>query len=268
MDKISPDKLSRILYEDSFLCDLGKYLEAKERGDETVTFLTEKKFTIKNIESTYRVINHWSKLGLFDDCRTDSKGWRKFSIVDMAWLRVLMELRTFGLSLEKIKKGYETIKNKLVMFEFGIASCMMKRGINLIIFKDGHIEITSRNTIALSESARYFNETSYIVISLNRCLELVFPNRNYTPELDTLELSKKEIFLLGELRLGKYDQLALQMKNGDIQFIDTTTKHFEIGKVADILNKISNGSIEIKKAKGKIIYLEETKKIKLEESML
>ncbi|MDX1836044.1 hypothetical protein DIZ81_13320 [Legionella taurinensis] len=268
MDKIDLDKFSRILCDDAFLCNLGQFLEAKERGDETVTFLIEKKFNIKNVESTYRIINHWSKLGLFDDSRTDNKGWRKFSIVDMVWLRVLMELRTFGLSLEKMKKGYEIIKNKIAIFEFGIASCMMKRGINLIIFKDGHIEITTRNAVALSESARYFNETSYIVISLNRCLELVFPNRKYTAELDAIELSKKEIFLLEKLRLGQYDQIVLKMTNGDMKFIDTTIKHFDIGKLTDILNNVSNGSFKIKKAKGKTVYVEETMKNKLDELVL
>ncbi|HAU1475608.1 TPA: MerR family transcriptional regulator [Legionella pneumophila] len=268
MDKPNFNGFSRIMYDDLFLSDLGKYIEAKKSGDDVSRCLTEKKFTIKDIDSTYRVINHWSKLGLFDDSRPDSKGWRKFSLVDITWLRVLVELRSFGLSLEKLKIAYEEIKQNPIMFEFGIASCMLKKGINLIVFKDGYIQISPRNAIEISQSISYFKETAYLVVSLNRCLELVLPNRNYSPKLNTVELSNKELQVLRELRLGSYEQVAIIMKEGDIEYINTSTKHFEIGILADILNKVSRGDFHIKKVRDKILYIKEIKKIKADESTL
>lgn len=262
MSEIDTSKLNRIIVDDSFLIALGKYSQEKKRGAWHINFLTEKKFTIKDTDSTYRVINHWSKLGLFEDAREEeNKGWRKFSLVDMVWLKVLMELRKFGFPLEKIKIGYQIIKEKAGIFECGVALCMMQKGINLIVFSDGHIEIIPRQALTISESINYFKESSYLVISLNRCLEHILPNRSYSPSLDTFTLSEKEISILALIRSGDCDEITIQMKNGDLERVNTKTKHTgEIGKLADILNKVSNGDFTIKKQAGKIVFVEVVKK--------
>lgn len=261
----SRNKLNRIITGDAFLMAVGDYLEEKEKGSEHVNFLTEKKFTIKDTDSTYRVINHWASLGLLEDSRIDAtKGWRRFSLVDMVWLRVLMELRGFGVSLEKIKVGYEAIKSKMVILECGVALCMMRKGINLIVFSDGHIEVVPRSAIIENESIGYFKETAYLVISLNTCLSRILHNRDYSPNLDTFQLSQKEMAILAELRAGEYDEVTIKMKNGDVDRIDTKAKHIgEIGKLSDILNKVAFGEFRISKEDGKIVLIEETKKEKL-----
>lgn len=260
----SKNKLNRIITGDGFLIALGHYLEEKEKGSKHVNFLTERKFTIKDTDSTYRVINHWASLGLLEDSRIDpTKGWRKFSLVDMVWLKVLVELRSFGVSLEKIKVGYEAIKSKMTILECGVALCMMRKGINLIVFSDGYIEVIPRSAIMENESIGYFKETAYLVISLNNCLSRILHNRDYSPTLDTFELSKKEIAVLAELRAGEYDEITVKMKNGDVDRIDTKAKHIgEIGKLSDILNKVAFGEFRISKEDGKIVLLEETKKEK------
>ncbi len=264
MDKMKSDKFSRIFYDDAFLSDLGKYLNAKKQRNNPVNFLTEKKFTIKDTDSSYRVINHWSSLGLFDDQRVENKGWRKFNLVDMVWLRVLMELRTFGLSLDKMKAGYQSLNEKAAIFEFGIASCMMRRGMNLIVFSDGHVEITSNNAIAVSESISYLKETSYLIINLNRCLERIFPSKDFSPRLNTVELSEKEISVLAELRISDPNSVNIFMKNGDLNLMEVKTTYKEdISKLSDILNSVAFGEFTLKKEDGKIVYIEKTKKIKL-----
>ncbi|HAT1793404.1 TPA: MerR family transcriptional regulator [Legionella pneumophila] len=267
MDKVNSNGFNRIMYDDLFLSGVGQYLKTKKKGSGIVTFLTEKKFTIKNIDSSYRIINHWSKLGLFDDSRTDNKGWRKFNLVDILWLRVLMELRALGLPLDKIKCSYEAIKKDIEIFEFGILSCIMRKSINLIVFLDGHAQIVSGNMILLNESVSYFTETSYLVINLNRCLAKVFPDKDFSPRLDSFELSTNETLALAQLRLGNYDEIIIKMKNGDIERINTNNIHKgnEIGILADILNKVENGTIRIVKSKNKIDFVEEAHTNKMEE---
>lgn len=258
------NKYARLFYDDSFLIDLGKYIEAKQHGESSHNFLTEKKFTIKDLDTTYRIINHWSQQGLFDDSRDDNKGWRKFSLVDMVWLRVLLELRKFGISLDKMRVSYESISKNSEIFEFAIASCLMKRGMYLFIFPDGYTEIATKNVLNLSESSKYLKEASYLTISLNRCLELIFPGKNYSPKLDSFELSDKEISTLAELRLSDIDSLLIQMKNGDIEKINITKKYKDnIGKLSDLLNKVSFGDVEIKRVQGKTAFVEVTEKVKL-----
>src|SRR5207244_8824468 len=72
--------------------------------------VNEKQFTVKDGDVTYRVINHWTAQGLLDDGREDnSSDWRKFSLKDLLWLRVLRELRRFGLSLEMLRTAYNSL---------------------------------------------------------------------------------------------------------------------------------------------------------------
>lgn len=258
-------KSKRILLDENFIFALQGFISKKNNDTKYANIITNKKFTIKDTDSTYRIINHWSSLGLFDDSRSaENKGWRKFSIADMTWLKILMELRTFGLPLERIKTGYDSFLNRESMLEFGIFMCMLKKAIYLIVFSDGHIEMADKNAITRSESLGYFNEPSYIVISLNNCLTRIFPEKDFKPNLDTFELSKKEISILYEIRFGNYDEVSIHFKSGELDRIDMKTKHIqEIGKLTDILNKVSYGDFSIKRQNGKITYVEEIKKEKL-----
>lgn len=266
MQKINTDELNRVLVDDAFLSAIGHYLKDKDKGVEYINLLTKKRFTIKDTDITYRVINHWSSLGLLDDARSgDGNGWRKFSVVDMTWLRILMELRKFGVPLEKIKVGHSSLKkNGNQILERGIVLCMLRKGINLIIFSDGVIEVVPKDAVSTSESIGYFNEPSYLVVNLNNCLKQVFPDKDFSPKLDTFEISDKEIMVLAEMRSGEFDEVSVQMTNGDINRIDTKINHVgEIGKLSDILNKVSHGNFTIKKAGGKISFIESVKKKKV-----
>lgn len=141
---------------------------------------------------------------------------------------------------------------------------MLRKGINLIVFSDGYIEVVPRGAVTYSESTEYFNEMSYLVISLNACLNRFFPNKNFSPNLDTFELSDKEIAILAELRSGDFDEINIHMINGDIHRFDTKTKHMgEIEKIADILNNVSYGEFTIKKVNGKISFIESVTKNKV-----
>lgn len=258
-------KPNRIYIGDGFLIAIGGYLQDKKEGKKYTNVLTEKKFTIKDTDTTYRVINHWSKLGLFDDDRPDdNKGWRKFSIVDLTWLQILNELRSFGMSLDKIKTGYAEIKETCDILECGISLCFLKKGINVIIFSDGHIEVVPREAVTSSESIGYLKEASYLVISLNNCLNRLFPSKNFSPTLQTFELSEKEVSLLAELRFSGCDEISVHMRDGTIHRIDTKSKDVgEIGKLSDILNAIKDGDFTVKKQDGKILYVEKIKKTKV-----
>lgn len=52
-------------------------------------------------DASYRQINHWSSIGLIDDPRKSRK-WRKFSFIDLTWIKILQTLRSFGFSNEKL----------------------------------------------------------------------------------------------------------------------------------------------------------------------
>lgn len=190
---------NQIFYGDSFFIAYSQYMDAdpiktKEGKRTPSNIINEKKYTIKDTDATYRTINHWAKLGLIDDDReNEGKGWRKFSIVDLVWLGVLKQLREYGFSLEKIKKGYDAINDMPGLLEFGIYMAMAKQAVYLIVLPDGYIELATRSSLLASESTGLLVEISYLVINLNNCLMSFLPNINYRPKSDTYTLSKKEV---------------------------------------------------------------------------
>lgn len=259
MDEINLNKPSRIYFDDNFLAALGQYLKSKEQGNNLTKFLTDKKFTIKDTDSTYRVINHWSSLGLFDDSRTENKGWRKFSLVDIVWLKVLMEIRKFGLSLEKLKISYESIKSKTAIFEYSILSCLMRNAMYVIVFSDGHIEITPKYAVIFSEANSYLNEASHLTINLNYCLERIFPGKDLSAQLNTFELSKKESRILEELRLKQSEEVTVKMKNDSPDLLITKTRYKKDTDTEKNL-KVSYGNVTTHVEDNHVMYFEKTEK--------
>lgn len=259
-------KRNRLRGDDEFLAAIGHYLQEKRKGAEYLTLLTKKKFTIRDTDSSYRVINYWCNAGVLDDFRDGNEnGWRKFSIVDLVWLRVVMELRAFGFSLNKIKIGHASFSGKYrQIFECAILLCMMRKGINLVVFSDGYIEAAPRDAVAMSESSGYLKDAAYLVINLNNCMEKTFPSADYSPKWDTFSLTDNEIAVLRELRCGNSDEISIKMKNGDISRVDTTKQHIgDVGKLSDILSGVAYGDFTIKKANGKITFVKATKMSKV-----
>src|SRR3954471_12465116 len=65
--------------------------------------IEEKNFLLINTGISPRVFNNWKKLGLLPQASTERK-WNKFSFTEFIWLKIVQELREFGLSIEKILK--------------------------------------------------------------------------------------------------------------------------------------------------------------------
>lgn len=62
---------------------LGDYL--LPQYDKLRTIFREKKHSIAQTSTTYRVINHWSEIGLINGDTQQGSGWRKFSLIDLIW---------------------------------------------------------------------------------------------------------------------------------------------------------------------------------------
>ncbi|WP_303404665.1 MerR family transcriptional regulator [Zobellia sp. 1_MG-2023] len=73
--------------------------------------LEEKTFRKKDINISYRLINHYDKMGLIEDKRESQKEWRKFNGFDLIWLNIIEELRNIGISIDNLKLLKENIFN-------------------------------------------------------------------------------------------------------------------------------------------------------------
>jgi|GEM_PF-880447 len=79
--------------------------------------ITEQRLTVRDTGINYRVINHWDNKGLIRFGRKSKEGNRKFSFVDFIWIKVVNELRSFGVQLPVIKKMADDVYEPLPVLE-------------------------------------------------------------------------------------------------------------------------------------------------------
>jgi DNA-binding transcriptional MerR regulator len=86
--------------------------------------LTEERLSVKDTEVSYREINHWDTMGLIRFKRRSKDGNRKFNFVDFIWIKLVAELRSFGVSIPVIEKIAADVYEPLPMSELmeGLAS--------------------------------------------------------------------------------------------------------------------------------------------------
>ena len=75
--------------------DIGFYQYFKNAGSSKISrILNDKERNIKTDDATYRQLNSWEKEGLLTTHR-EGREWRRFSIMDAVWVKLLKELREF-----------------------------------------------------------------------------------------------------------------------------------------------------------------------------
>lgn len=60
-------------------------------------------FYLKDIGITARVLAHWKENGLLPPSKSEDLSWNRFDFAEYIWIRIIQDLRKFGMSLPKIK---------------------------------------------------------------------------------------------------------------------------------------------------------------------
>ncbi len=215
------------------------------------------KLSVKNSGISYRLMNHWASLGIIrDNRRGKTSQWRKLSLLDIIFIRVIVELRKFGLSLDSIKKCSEAIylnnlgKSKISYLEIGINFCFNHNKVSLIVFSDGHCEVLRENDLTFSKITGFLTD-SHLVIDLNKiCHEILktsYPSVSTIPQ----QLSDKEARVIELLRSGNLDKLYISISDNEPKSLDSVIKTNKNINIQQIINDISFGQITIKKANGR-----------------
>lgn len=135
---------------------------------EATSLLEQQDFTVKDTELSYRVLNHWSEVGLIQDRREEASAWRKLTIKDLLWIKILTKLREYGLSIEKLLKVRAAIfthNDPEQTLEFAISGCVAYVPMFLIVWPDGDAEIESAFWLKGMETT--LNYPDYLRINLN-----------------------------------------------------------------------------------------------------
>ncbi len=235
---------------------------------EIQTFLSEKRIKQSNNAITYRMLNHWEKLGLIDNERPEGKGWRKYSTCDIVWMEIIHQLRKFGFSNENILKvkndlikrsTNKTISgNQLLQYNIGRVLCF-RLPVFALIFTDGTIEFAS---IQEANLAYDFGTISphHIRIELNSLVQKLYKKDVSALNKAMHQLSHSESKVLYEIRTNGYKNINVELKGEEISSITTEYSFGKGTNIHDLLKENPDQDLEIKQRKGKVVYAK--KKVK------
>lgn len=81
-----------------------KSLDPFQLGEEILREYELEEFGLKEINVSSRVLQHWSQRGILPDKDRAEDENHKFNFVELIWLKMVIELRSVGLSLRAIKR--------------------------------------------------------------------------------------------------------------------------------------------------------------------
>lgn len=266
----SPQRPPRvpIMQESGFELAFAKYTQGKA-GKLISSFLNEKRNTLKDTDQSYRIINHWSTLGLLEDHREKVGQWRKLSILDILWIQVLAKMRKFGFPLEKMRTMQRSLFRspakgvRCAFFEFALAQIIVYQEEQyLVVLEDGKAAAISGEMLDVNH--RFSNIEHYICINLSSIVSTFFEGgKDFSPAFrNVATLNEDEADMLLQMRSGAYESVNVRMKDGKIEMIEATETIEAQRKLVDILKEADYQSIEVKTRDGKIASIKRTVKKK------
>lgn len=114
-------------------------------------------------EITSRKINDWDEKGLLIRHRQAENGWRLFSLADVIRLKIIQDLKTYGMSNVQIQKALADIfelndSKRLYLFETFLNVCATARKVVIIVEFDGsaslYLEDTAYVNLKMDKSSR------------------------------------------------------------------------------------------------------------------
>ncbi|MCZ6719391.1 MAG: MerR family transcriptional regulator [Gammaproteobacteria bacterium] len=272
--KVPTTKPNRLFRGTGWDISVAEYVSKTRSEFQRVSDLVNKKIhTVKDSGATYRVINHWAEAGLIEDkSRKTSEGWRRLSFLDLVWIKVLADLRKFGVPLESLKIARRAIfevpgKPSVTRpeFEYAVTHCLAidPARFLLVSFSDGWAEVIDQTNFELCMSSGHLNTKSYLVIDLNQCCKAVLPNMRLPQFRVKHELTDKELSIIESVRSGRYDVVEIHGSDGKIERIKCRSRK---GRAASKLDQLARsmefGEFTVKVQKGKAVLTEVIESIK------
>lgn len=242
---------------------------------EARALLAERIFTVKDTGLTYRVLNHWSEVGLIEDDRSDAAGWRKLSVADLLWIRILVKLREYGLSLDKLLRVQTCIFSGEIperMMENAIGACMAYVQVFLIVWPDGEAEIENEFWLKGIEATLHYPD--YLRINLNM-MWYELTGDDAKPYFDNIKAQWKEwrhpakqsdaeAHVLNLMRDDQPQEIHISRHTGQDSFQINTSKRIEGAvQISKALQELQFGEMFIQVAHGKPVLTKLTKKKKI-----
>lgn len=212
-------------------------------GHKVIRFFEDslnKSLSIGDVRIPYRSLNHWDTKNLLLDSTRDQGRWRKFNFIEYIWLRIIVELRTFGASLNQIKqvkdaltfpiplqipegqtvsefKDYQLVYYN-PLFLLIVEAILSRRPINILINAKGECFFYNPDKHdEYGDDRTKFTRQSHLSISVNELITnffLIADETTLKNELDFLHKAELEVLL--DIRAGKCEDVLVLKKDDDV----------------------------------------------------
>jgi len=219
--------------------------------------ILEEKYKPGKLGISRRVLSHWRELKL-----VESTGF--LSLRDLFWIKLIMEVRKFGMSLKKIILMKESLLATVWIVPYldlflTLKLANPKKDFYILVYPDGQADIGAIHEIEFSELSGYIKH-GYIKISLQTILNSLFKGDDMPiTNRIRLELDGKEVDILENIRNGEYEEIVIKLKNGDITRIkkkEVRDPSDAIAQIRSLVKDVDYGEITLKLKDGKIVHFE------------
>ncbi|OHA79358.1 MAG: hypothetical protein A2747_02865 [Candidatus Yonathbacteria bacterium RIFCSPHIGHO2_01_FULL_44_41] len=229
--------------------------------------MRSKKFTVSDTEVNYRMIHHWATNNLLPDGVIEGGGWRKFTLVELVWIKAIVRMREAGLSLDKIKSAKESLlkldkkSGSYLLFEFYIAKALSTSDDPyIIIISNGEVHLAAPSEVQFLKILKSHYDVT--LISLAAILEDLGHKVVGMHFLDYLNAEEQET--LSELRSEENKKVSVRLNKGKIFEIESTKVFQNPQSYLDVQKEIKNnrmyGKVVFQAEDGETKSLEVTKK--------
>jgi hypothetical protein len=205
-------------------------------------------YSTSKIGVTSRVLNHWLVKNVSPVRISVNNGeWKSFSLVEAVWLRSVIKMREFGLSLEKIAKvrswvlQWDNNNKRYPWFEFYVflAWCTPQDPY-IAILPDGTAELATSLDLERVKQGNKGVSEHLLLISL----KAVLAETGFVGDVKKLEplklLDEDEKELLSSIRESDVKEVRAHVRRGWIKEIETTQVYPRDINITEINKEIEN----------------------------
>jgi len=190
-----------------------------------------------------RIINHWFAKSILPQGVSSSEGnWKKFTLIELVWMRAVDYMREYGLSLDKIAKvrywvlQWDKKNDSYPWFEFYVALARFSAlDPYIIVLPDGTAELATSLDIEIYKNNHSDFKSHLLFISFKSLLrELGFDAK----KIERLESLAEEEKVVRKAILQGNKSINLKIKDGKIKEIKTEKVISENPKLSEIGKEI------------------------------
>ena len=233
--------------------------------------LHNKVYTNKDLaEITPVMFARWFREGLISHTQEKKHKTVHFSLMDILWMGLIMDLKNFGCPKKQLLKIKEYLvetksKNKkdVSLLERSIIEILVDETLVWMVIDDSW-NILVCNTDSYTDYIKEQTEANFMVFSFNKLIKENTTDFYASPEFrGFLKLSADEMEILSIVRSQNYQSIKITKKNGEVDLIEGVQRIEKKTKISEILKLGLYQDIEIKQYNGQVSYINRTVKKKL-----